>query len=217
MEMQQQMQEYMMQSRMMEQMELMEEKQERREERNERRQQIREQREREREILGSLTYRNPVQPPPTPQPGHPFIFSPMGSIQTTNAPIQASQLPPMTPTPAHRTSSPIDGNIDDGDVLHQFFEWKILNTRLVERRAKWERARDIVLENDWSIKDLHAMEAGRGAMYDRAITAGITDGLARGFKEELRSFKVVYRRLQVIRDTELAAARSLRDISATIH
>jgi hypothetical protein len=94
-------------------------------------------------------------------------------------------LAPTTSTPVPRTSNPINGNIDDGDVLHQFFEWKILNTRLVERRAKWERARDIILENNLLIKDLQAMEAGKGLMYDRAITAGITDGLARGFKEEL--------------------------------
>jgi hypothetical protein len=111
--------------------------------------------------------------------------------------------PPLTLTPTDRTSSLINSNIDDGDLIHQFFEWKIINTRLAERRVKWEHAREVVVENEWSIKDLYEMEDYKSVMYDRAIQAKIPDGLARRFREELQSFKPVYRWL---RATDFMAA-----------
>ncbi|KAL2783755.1 hypothetical protein BJX66DRAFT_344650 [Aspergillus keveii] len=196
-EMQQKMQIFMMQTRMMDQMELMEEKQERREERIERRQHIRDQRDRDREMLALLAYKAPTkastQPSATPQ-SIPINFS---------TPLASMSAPPPTPTPPDRTSSPIDININDGDLIHQFFEWKIINTRLAERRVKWEHAREVVAENEWSIKDLYEMEDYKSVMYDRAIQAKIPDGLTRHFREELRAFKPVYRRL---RATDFMAA-----------
>jgi hypothetical protein len=37
------------------------------------------------------------------------------------------------------------------------------------------------------------MEDGKSTIYQRAITAGISDGFARRFSLELRAFKQVYR------------------------
>ena len=37
------------------------------------------------------------------------------------------------------------------------------------------------------------MRDGRGRMYDRAIAAGIPDGFARRFDDDLRSFKSLWR------------------------
>ncbi|THC89383.1 hypothetical protein EYZ11_011167 [Aspergillus tanneri] len=136
----------------------------------------------------------------------PLPYSPAASIQTVPA-------APVTPTPLNRASSSIDINKDDGDILYQFFEWKIVNTRIAERKAKWERARDIILENDWSIKDLQAMENGVSAIYNRAMKAGISHRLARGFKDKLLSFKVVYKRLKDLKDPDMLAAYTLGEIS----
>ncbi|KAL2815412.1 hypothetical protein BDW59DRAFT_166818 [Aspergillus cavernicola] len=103
----------------------------------------------------------------------------------------------------YQTSSPINSNINDGDLIHQFFEWKIINTRLAERQVKWEHAREVIVENKWSIKDLYKIEDYKSIMYDRAIQAKISDSLARRFREELQAFKLVY---QWLRATDFIAA-----------
>ena len=48
------------------------------------------------------------------------------------------------------------------------------------------------------------MENGCGAMYQRAIKAGISDGFARGFRSELHKFKGCYR-LKETERTQTAA------------
>jgi hypothetical protein len=58
---------------------------------------------------------------------------------------------------------------------------------------KWQRAWRIVDAADWSIADLKEMEDDKSAMYKRAIAAGISDGFARRFGRDLRTFKQVYR------------------------
>lgn len=46
------------------------------------------------------------------------------------------------------------------------------------------------------------MEDGQSVMYHRAIKAGISDGFARSFREELQSFKEVYRRQRGKKEAE---------------
>ena len=91
---------------------------------------------------------------------------------------------------------------EDIEILILFFVWKLQNTRNPSRKIKWEQARDIILNNDWSIRDLRLMEDGQSAMYHRAIKAGISDGFARSFREELQSFKEVYRRQRGEKEAE---------------
>ena len=55
------------------------------------------------------------------------------------------------------------------------------------------------------------MEDGCSAMYNHAIKAGISDGIARGFKDELWSFKHFYRTLQ---EQDAMVAGVLRDMRA---
>jgi hypothetical protein len=204
----------MMQQRMMDSMEAMEEKQERREERNERRQVQRDMRERE---LSTMTYQAPQRPinpllNPASSPEllvKPYPLTP-GPQNTMNYTAES-----LTPTPRaseinqtsflafqSRTSSPIDAAEEDAEILILFFAWKLQNTRNPSRKIKWEQARDIILNNDWSIRDLRLMEDGQSAMYHRAIKAGISDGFARSFREELQSFKEVYRRQRGEKEAE---------------
>ncbi|KAL4860807.1 hypothetical protein BDV12DRAFT_181089, partial [Aspergillus spectabilis] len=207
----------LMQQRMMDQMENMEEKQERREERNERRQLQREMRHREMQLLISQQHITPYKA----YPGH--ISSPDYSFKAPPPPPPPSN-DPRTPTPRGseaappvytrptRRSSPIDAAEEDAEILTSFFIWKLQNTRNVQRYAKWERARDIILQNDWSIHDLQAMEDGLSATYHRAIQAGISDGFARGFRNESREFKSIYRRQQGVPEAE--AVQALNSLSS---
>ncbi|KKA22226.1 hypothetical protein T310_3744 [Rasamsonia emersonii CBS 393.64] len=177
--------EQMLQARMMDQLEAMEEKQERREERNERRQMQREQRElllQQQQLLL--------------QPHLQSLYNPLRPLLGRQDPPNLSA-PLRESTPVRpKSSSPIDANEDDADILAAFFDWKINNTKNPERKAKWEHAKQTVMANDWSIQELQQMEDGSCAMYQRAIKAGISDGFARGFKSELHKFKDYYRHLK---------------------
>ncbi|OJD20631.1 hypothetical protein ACJ73_08033 [Blastomyces percursus] len=141
-EMQQQMQEQYMQQRMMDQMEAMEameEKQERREELRERRQ-IQRARQLDQQLYSQR---------------EPHFNSYLPSQSSTSGPPLVSNPFPKTVPP--KSSSPIQPVSDDIDVLIPFFDWRISRTSNAEKRRKWEQAKDRVLTNDWSIKDLKDM------------------------------------------------------------
>ncbi|KAL2801521.1 hypothetical protein BJX63DRAFT_438765 [Aspergillus granulosus] len=191
-EMQTQNMEMMMQQRIMDQMESYTEKEERREELKERRQIQRNLRQQELERGPPLQYSGSLPSvlyTPRPQP-----------------PTQQAPTPAPVPIFLNRTSSPIDAAEEDADILAAFFVWKLQITRNSDRKAKWERARDIIMENDWSIRDLQLMEDDSSSMYNRAIKAGISDGFARGFREELRVFKLVYRQQRGVQEEEAIQA-----------
>jgi hypothetical protein len=46
------------------------------------------------------------------------------------------------------------------------------------------------------------MEDENSLMYNHAIKAGLSDGFARGFREELRSYKLVHHQRQGSREEE---------------
>jgi hypothetical protein len=119
-------------------------------------------------------------------------------------PAPTPQPRPLVPTYLSRTSSPIDIAEEDANILEVFFNWKLQITRNLEWRAKWERARKIINDNDndWSIRDLQLMEDNSSSMYSRAIRAGLSDGFARGFRDELRAYKLVHRQQQGSREDE---------------
>jgi hypothetical protein len=178
----------------------MEKRAERREERNERRQLQREMRNREMENM-AFQVLNPPPYPPLSSSDYPYKNT--STPEPTRA-LFLSAVPSATPravemsltTPMSRTSSPIDAAEEDADILVAFFIWKLQNTRNPDRRVKWERARDIIMQNDWCVTDLQQMEDGCSAMYVRAMKAGLSDGFARGFKDEIRSFKQYYQQQQ---------------------
>ncbi|KAJ0412941.1 hypothetical protein BJY00DRAFT_320298 [Aspergillus carlsbadensis] len=211
-EMQAQNMEIMMQQRMMDQMENMEDKQERREELKKRRQLQQDLRQQELDLS--------IQPPRglrAPLQSSPELSfrSPLYGISTPQAaptPTPTPQPRPLAPTNLSRTSSPIDIAEEDANILEAFFNWKLQITRNLERRAKWERARKIINDNDWSIRDLQLIEDDSSSMYSRAIKAGLSDGFARGFRDELRAYKLVHRQRQGSREEE--AIQALNSLGA---
>jgi hypothetical protein len=52
------------------------------------------------------------------------------------------------------------------------------------------------------------MEDEYSLMYNRAIKAGISDGFARSFREEIRTYKLVYRQQRGTREDEAIHALS---------
>ncbi|KAK9319001.1 hypothetical protein V1517DRAFT_79657 [Lipomyces orientalis] len=140
------MQEQMLQQRVFDQMESLEEKQERREERNERHQMQREQR----EFLQNHMYPGYLMQPQLPlhSPGQipytkPYNFTSSYFLQSTSSGPQNTA---GSARPQQRTSSPINADEDDADVLALFFNWKISNTGNSDRRTKWQHARDVSSE-----------------------------------------------------------------------
>ena len=71
----------------------------------------------------------------------------------------------------------------------RFFDRRIYTTVNIEHRAKLEAAKDVIFAHDWSISNLQTMADTKGEMYDCAIRAGISDGMACSFKRDLACFK----------------------------
>jgi hypothetical protein len=53
------------------------------------------------------------------------------------------------------------------------------------------------------------MEDDSSALYRRAIRASISDGFARGFKEEIQTFKIVYHQRRGMQEQEAIQALNL--------
>jgi hypothetical protein len=141
----------------------------------------------------------PLPQPPSYPPQQISSARPTSSYQPT--PRQWS-LPP-------KSSSPIAQDEDEMDTILKFFDKRIYTTVNIERRAKLEAARDVIFAHDWSISDLQAMTDTKGEMYDRAIRAGISDGMARSFKRDLARFKSEERR----KEKERIAAQTLANLT----
>jgi hypothetical protein len=195
MEMQTKIYEQQMQYRLMEQMEAMQEKQERRDEEKERRHLLQEQRDLLTQTPHQTAYSLPRRSTTSPS---------LLSFKTDKTPARFEAIP-ATPTPRPRSSSSIDSNEDEYDTLAKFFTWKINSIKNQDRKKKWEDAQSTIFANDWSIRELRQMEDDKTPAYQRAIKAGISDGLARGFKRELRQYRQFVRRVH----DEHAAAMAL--------
>ena len=62
--------------------------------------------------------------------------------------------------------------------------------------GRYQRVLDVLIIVDtqmWTIKDLKSISDASSILYRTAIQAGIPDGIARSFKEELKIFKPVWR------------------------
>lgn len=155
-------------------------------------------------------YAPPGIPPPQPSP-QPPTQPPAYSQQLQQQlprPTYTPPAPPASTQPSVGTpplqqvagSSPIIQphlfEEDEADVIQRFFNWKIGLVRDPRRKLKWQRAKDIAEEQDWKLKDLKQMEDGSSRLYQLAIRLGISNGLARGFREELSAFKPIYREQQ---------------------
>ncbi|KAF1816605.1 hypothetical protein P152DRAFT_129658 [Eremomyces bilateralis CBS 781.70] len=100
-------------------------------------------------------------------------------------PRQASVAPISQSAP----SSPINTDEDDIEIVIKFFDWKIRNTQSEIRQDKLMRAKETIVQNDWTLDDMKTMSDPDTRLYSLALAKGITDGMARQFKSDLRLFK----------------------------
>ena len=136
-------------------------------------------------------------------PQYPFTMTPGFQSSSFGPPPPAPQPQPYLETYlVSQKSSLISSELDDNQILHRFFEHKIIG-QVPDVADKWQRAWHIVNGADSNVADLKEMEDGKSAMYQRAIAAGILDGFTRHFGAELRVFKRVHRE-------EEEAAKALR-------
>ena len=75
------------------------------------------------------------------------------------------------------------------DAVKDFFQWRINDLRVPEKRIKWRTASNIANQNDWSLDDLRTMADSTSHQYQLAIQSGISDGIARSFLKEIWAFK----------------------------
>jgi len=153
----------------------------------------------------------PIQYSPLPQyqPPRPATAASY-RIHTPTPPLRVS--PPTRPVVPAQSSSPIEPDEDGMDTAIRFFDWRIETTANPARKDKWRDARDVTVREDWSIKDLQAIALGTGNLYARALSFGVSDGMARCFTKEIRLFKGVCQQARAERE---AAAQALNDLYST--
>ena len=67
-----------------------------------------------------------------------------------------------------------------------------------ERRQRILNVWAIVDAQMWSINDLKGMSDTSSTLYRTAIQLGVPDGMARGFREELKAFKPQWRQANAL-------------------
>ncbi|MCJ1237945.1 hypothetical protein MMC14_005932 [Varicellaria rhodocarpa] len=144
-------------------------------------------------------------PPPPPPPVSPYTqWQPPLSAQQ---PQPQPQLPPLPPPVQHQPphqppflprSSPIGPPEEEELILQQFFIWKRENTRSERTRQRLQDVADTVQAEIWCINDLISMADPSCALYQLARQLGVPDGLARGFKADLKEFKPQYRQARAL-------------------
>ena len=72
------------------------------------------------------------------------------------------------------------------------------NTRLDRTRERMQEVADTVHAEMWCINDLISMADPSCALYQLARQLGVPEGLARGFKADLKEFKPQYRQARAL-------------------
>jgi hypothetical protein len=87
------------------------------------------------------------------------------------------------------SSSPIR-DIDDAELIRQFFEWKVQRLDMDPiAQENWLETSRIVRQAGWSLKDLKAMEIEESKQHIEALQADIKAPIARQFRRELERFR----------------------------
>jgi len=108
-------------------------------------------------------------------------------------PISRPRTPVVLPL---RSSSPVTGPHRMETAMIAFFEWKLTQTVSEVRRLAVISAQNVAYEKWWSFDDLKAMSNPQNDMYRRAIDSNIADGLARGFRNDIKLWKPIYKQQQ---------------------
>ena len=148
----------------------------------------------------------PVYTPHPPLPSTPPYTQWQPSLPAQQ-PQPQPQLPPLPPPVQHPPlqhppslprSSPIGPPEEEEAILQHFFEWKMENTRSERTRQRLQDVADTVQAEMWCMNDLISMADPSCALYQLARQLGVPDGLARGFKADLKEFKPRYRQARVL-------------------
>ena len=149
----------------------------------------------------SGTQQQPSQPyyyqPPQPPPYHAsyYPYQPPPAHPTPPLPPQPQFRPPTTiAEPTGRTSSPLASLDEEELAIKAFFTWKREKTSTAEQKNRISEAEETYNTNIWTLKDLKKMNKLNSKVYELAMEAGIPDGLARGFKRDLKAFKPQWKR-----------------------
>jgi len=144
----------------------------------------------------SGTQQQPSQPyyyqPPQPPPYHAsyFPYQPPPAHPTPPLPPQPQFRPSTTITePTGRASSPLTSFDEEELAIKTFFTWKREKTSTIELKNRISEAEEAYNTNMWTLEDLKEINKPNSRIYELAIEAGIPDGLARGFKRDLKTFK----------------------------
>ncbi|MCJ1237713.1 hypothetical protein MMC14_005700 [Varicellaria rhodocarpa] len=152
-------------------------------------------------------------PPPPPQPTYIYQPSPAPSNPPSipppllQPPVQAPPSQILLPHPQvldirvlTPRSSPIGSQEEEEEIIEQFFLWKINRTQHPGRKDRIGQVQRIVSTQMWSIDDLKGMSDPSSSIYNTAMRLDIPDGMARGFKEELKAFKPQWRQAKALID-----------------
>jgi hypothetical protein len=133
------------------------------------------------------------QPPaPVIAPAPVLAPAPAPAIVPAPAPATVSTKAYAMPS-NHLSSSPIANPSEDEDVMDDYWNWKMLNTRNPDRRATLALARRLIDQDMWTIDHLKLMSDTPSSTYRNAVAKGLPSGLAAGFRADFRAFKDIYR------------------------
>jgi len=122
-------------------------------------------------------------PPLAPQGQH------LATSQLQENTIQRPKSPPeVAPKLQSSPYSHSESESEDG-FIKAFLDWKIDSIQDGSKRDRWAKAKSIVIDNDWCIADLRQMSEIDNPLYTVALRHGITDGIARNFKREMKAFR----------------------------
>ena len=88
-----------------------------------------------------------------------------------------------------RTSSPLALLEEEELAIKAFFTWKRGKALTDTQRDRISEAEEACNTHMWSLDDLKDMNKHDSRVYELVMEAGIPDGLARGFKKDLKTFK----------------------------
>jgi hypothetical protein len=77
-------------------------------------------------------------------------------------------------------------------MVKLFFDW-LITEQPEEDRDDYLAAKEIAVDQKWTIKDLKEMANPESPLYKVAMGFGLKDGVARHLRDDLKLFKKVYK------------------------
>ncbi len=86
------------------------------------------------------------------------------------------------------------GSDDEKEIIDGLLEWKIARIKKETTKDKIREVLQLVNEQCWNIDDLKEMSHVDSSIYRTSVQKGIPEGMARGFKADLKLFKPEWRK-----------------------